>query len=105
MVDWTNVILSPGLSLAIPPAKHHKFQIFAYVACDLLWFYRNKAYHDGKIVNARFISSHINKINLEHFHAWHSRASFLEEPWTAPSDDWFKINFYTAIRETFLPKL
>jgi hypothetical protein len=100
MVDWINVILSPDLSLALPPAKRHKFQIFASVSCDLLWFYSNKAYHDGKIVDARSISTNINKITLEHFHAWNNRSSFIEESW-APPDDWFKINFDTTIRDTF----
>ncbi|XP_059428630.1 uncharacterized protein LOC132162415 [Corylus avellana] len=101
MVDWINVILSPGISLAIPLVEHHKFQIFAYVACDLLWFYRNKAYHDGKIVDARSISAYINKITLEHFHAWNIRSSLPEETWTLPSVTWFKINFDTTIRDYF----
>ncbi|XP_059428504.1 uncharacterized protein LOC132162261 [Corylus avellana] len=101
MVDWINVILSPSISLAIPPADHHKFQIFTSVPCDLLWFYRNKAYHEGKIVDARSISTHINKITLEHFHAWNITSSLTKEIWTPPSVTWFKINFVTAIKDSF----
>jgi len=28
--------------LGVPPAETHRFQIFAIVACDYLWFTRNK---------------------------------------------------------------
>jgi hypothetical protein len=44
MLDWIKVILSPGLTLKIPKEDHHRFQIFAAVTCDFLWFSRNKAY-------------------------------------------------------------
>lgn len=47
MVDWINIIITHGPLLGIPSEDHHKFQIIAAVSCDLLWFHRNKAYHDG----------------------------------------------------------
>jgi hypothetical protein len=79
----------------------HKFQIFAAVACDILWFYRNKAYHDGLSYDAISVSKHINKISLEHYQAWHSSSSTLEDTWTPPPTNWVKINFDTAIRDSF----
>lgn len=75
MRDWVKLIISPETYLNIPLANHHRFQIFAAVACDLLWFYRNKAYHDGIITGIHHISKHINIVTLEHFHAWHLMTS------------------------------
>jgi len=73
--------------LGVPPAETHRFQIFADVACDYLWFTRNKVYHDGTIPNALLISTTINKTALE--------------VWKSPSPPFFKINYDTAIRATF----
>lgn len=61
MTDWLLIILHPHRMLGVSPTKTHKFQIFAAVACDYLWFTRNKAYHDGIIPNALLISTTINK--------------------------------------------
>jgi hypothetical protein len=44
MLDWIKLIISPGSSLGIPLVDCHKFQIFAFMACDILWFYRNIAF-------------------------------------------------------------
>jgi hypothetical protein len=46
MVDWINIILFWGKHLGIPYEDHHLFQIVAFVACDLLWFYRNNGHHE-----------------------------------------------------------
>jgi hypothetical protein len=101
MVDWINIIISTGSSLGIPLVDHHKFQIFASVACDILWFYMNKALHDDLSFDAHNVSVHINKITLEHFQAWQSKSQTLVEKWTSPPLNWFKINFDTAIRDSF----
>jgi hypothetical protein len=69
MSEWISSIISPGSSIGIPLVDHHKFQIFAVVACDILWFYRNKAFHDGVSFDAISVSKYINKISLEHFQA------------------------------------
>jgi hypothetical protein len=53
----------------IPPAEAHMFQIFAIVACDYLWFTKNKAHHASLIPNVHIISSTINKTVLEHHSA------------------------------------
>jgi hypothetical protein len=79
----------------------HKFQIFAAMACDILWFYRNKAFHNGASFDARSVSMHINKISLKHFQAWHSSYQILKEKWTPPPINWAKINFNTAIWDSF----
>jgi hypothetical protein len=41
---------------------HHLFQSFVYVACDLLWFYRDKSYHEDTTQDALAISKTINKV-------------------------------------------
>jgi hypothetical protein len=56
--------------LEILLAETHRFQIFFVVACDYLWFTRNKAHHEGIIPNALIISTTINKTALEHCYAW-----------------------------------
>jgi ribonuclease HI len=47
------------------------------------------------------VSTHINKIALEHFQAWHSSSQVLLKGWVTPPPDWVKINFDTAIRDSF----
>jgi hypothetical protein len=79
----------------------HKFQIFAYVACDILWFYRNKAFYDGLTFDALKVSAHINKIAFEHFQAWNSVSDAPVEKWIPLAPNWIKINFDTAIRDNF----
>jgi ribonuclease HI len=101
MEDWIAAIISPARSLGIPLRDQHKFQIFASVACDLLWFYRNKAHHDNLTFDARSISIHVNKIALEHFQAWHSSSQVQLQAWVSPPSNWIKINFDTAIRDSF----
>jgi hypothetical protein len=46
MEAWIAAIISLEHSLGIPLRDQHKFQIFASVACDILWLYRNKALHE-----------------------------------------------------------
>ena len=70
MLDWIKLILSPGSFLGIPLVDCHKFQMFASVACDILWFYKNKAFHDGVTFEPRNVSAHISRIAFEHFQAW-----------------------------------
>jgi hypothetical protein len=92
MVDWIAAIITPDRSLGIPLKDQHKFQIFASVACDILWFYRNKALHENLSFDARSVSIHINKISLEHFQAWHSVSQVQLETWAPPPPNWIKIN-------------
>ena len=44
----------------------------------------------------------LNKITLEHFQAWESKSPTLVEKWTSPPFNWFKINFDTAIHDSYL---
>jgi hypothetical protein len=69
MEDWIASIISSERSLGIPLRDQHKFHIFASVACDILWLYRNKALHENLTFDARSVLIHINKIALEHFQA------------------------------------
>jgi hypothetical protein len=101
MVDWIKLIISPVNSLGIPLADCHRFHIFASVACDILWYYRNQAFHNGITFVARNVSMHINKIALEHFQAWQSVSSALMEKWIPSAPNWVKINFDTTIRDSF----
>jgi len=101
MQDWIKLILSLGSSLHIPRMEHHRFQIFVAVTCDLLWFYRNKAFHDGIPYDALQVSRNINKISLQHSDAWSHLSNPPTEKWMRPPSNWYKINFNTTIKDSF----
>jgi hypothetical protein len=101
MIDWLLIILHPHHMLEVPPAETQRFQIFVAVAYDYLWFIRNKAYHDGIILNALIISTTINKTTLEHFSAWKTKYNKTPDVWKSPSPPYFKINYDTAIKTSF----
>jgi hypothetical protein len=103
MVDWVKLIISPAL-LAIPPLDCDKFYIFVVVSCDLLWYYRNKAFHDALSFDALQVSQHINKVSL----IWN-----ILQPRIKPQLMWnagyrphifygYKFNFDTAIYTRYL---
>ncbi|GLT61051.1 hypothetical protein SLA2020_337860 [Shorea laevis] len=78
-------------------------RFFAAVLCDLLWFFRNKAYRDGLLFHGLFISDIINKISSEHIAAWvrvPATIPIQKEAWISLPTSWFKINFDTAIRKS-----
>ena len=82
-------------------ANCHLFQIFASILCDLLWFARNKAVHEGLIPDITTLASSIRKTTLDHAAAWQSTSSLVKEFWSPPPAGSFKVNFDTAIRDTF----
>jgi hypothetical protein len=101
-VKWIKVILTPRNFLNIPTYQHHYFQIFAAVACDLLWVSRKKAYNEGISINAISLSRRINKLAMEHSKAWLSiRPKPIIEKWIPLPQSSFKINFDTAIQDNF----
>jgi hypothetical protein len=92
-------IISPHFSFGIPPAEARLFQIFAVILCDLLWFSKNKAAHDGIIHDVMVLANSIKKTALEHYTAWKIDSQPMLEKWSPPLASVFKINFDTAIRE------
>jgi hypothetical protein len=76
--------------LGVPPAETHRFQIFAAIVCDYLWFSRNKAYHDVIIPNALRISITINRIALEHYSAWTTKYEKTPAVWKKPISSLFQ---------------
>lgn len=69
MADWLHIILYPH-TIGILASDSHFFQIFAAVACDQIWFARNKAHHENLVPNAMIISAKINRLSNEHYGAW-----------------------------------
>jgi hypothetical protein len=100
MTDWLFIILNPA-TIGIPQTATHMFQIFAAVACDQLWFSRNKAHHDKIVPNALTISTTINKLVLEHHSAWSSSLIRTPKIWQKPYSSFYKVNYDTAIRPSF----
>lgn len=76
--------------------KHHGIHhvtmefVVVPVACDYLWFTRNKAHHDGIILNALIISATINKTTLEHYSARTTKYDKTLEVWKSPSSSLFQ---------------
>jgi len=68
MIDWIQIILKPGI-MGILDSDIHLFQIFAALACDSIWFARNKVHHDNIVPNALVLSATINSTVLEHHSA------------------------------------
>lgn len=101
-MDWIKVIIFLDKFMQIPQTDHHYFQIFASLACDLLWNHRNKAYHEGTSFNALTSSRTINKVALDHYKALKALTfKPTVEKWTPPAPSYFEINFDTAIQDNF----
>jgi hypothetical protein len=100
MTNWFSIILNPT-RIDIPLEDSHKFQIFAVVACDHIWFLRNRAHHEDLVPNALAIFAHINKLVLEHSLARKTSLPRSTEVWRKPSSSYIKINYDTAIRDSF----
>jgi hypothetical protein len=101
MADWLHIILHPH-TVGIPASASHFFQIFVTVACDQIWFARNKAHHENLVPNAMTISAKINRLSNEHYGAWKIQVTPYFSAWTRPIASTFKINYDTAIMNTFL---
>jgi hypothetical protein len=99
--DWIKGIINPHLSFGIPKSDSHLFQIFASVLCDLLWFSRNKAAHDGVIPDISSLANSIKRTSLDHAVVWNSTSPSPKETWIPPPTGSFKVNFDTAIRDQF----
>jgi hypothetical protein len=101
LADWIQGILTLSSTFGIIYADSHYFQIFVYVLCDLLWFYKNQAVHKGVIPAVAFVAAYINRVSLEHYTAWSSKLHPVKEVWSKPAIGFCKVNFDTAIREAF----
>jgi hypothetical protein len=77
--NWIKGILSPHSFFGIPLADCHLFQIYAFVLCDLLWFARNKAAHEGSIPDISTLASSIRRTSFDHAAAWKSPSSLVKE--------------------------
>jgi hypothetical protein len=84
MIDWLLIILNPHNMIGIPQSEAHMFQIFVAVACNYIWFVRNKAHHGDLIPDALVISTAINKTVLEHHSAWRSKQVIIKEVRSVP---------------------
>jgi hypothetical protein len=68
--NWIKGVILPHLTFGIPKLEAHLFQIFAAVLCDLVWFSKNKAVHEGTIPNILKLANTIKKTTLAHSAAW-----------------------------------
>jgi hypothetical protein len=73
LCDWIRAILYLEPILYIPCSKLHCFQVFATVTCDLLWFHRNKAFHDGLSFDACILAKLIINNYHQHCDAWSNK--------------------------------
>lgn len=85
LCDWIRVILYPEAFLHIPCSELHRFQVFATVTCDLLWFHCNKAFHYGLSFDARILAKLIINTYHQHYDAWSNKLDPAPEKWFCPS--------------------
>jgi hypothetical protein len=52
------------------------------------------------VIFCGFIETKLSMMELQHFQAWHSSFTILEDTWIPPPINWVKINFDTAIRDS-----
>jgi hypothetical protein len=90
--NWVKGILSPHAVFGIPQDECHLFQIYSSVLCDMLWFNRNKAIHDGIIPDSLQLASSIKKAAQAHAAAWLSTPAPEAQVWIPPQKGSFKIN-------------
>jgi hypothetical protein len=100
MPDYLSIILHLE-TIGIPISDSHLFQIFATIACDQIWYARNKALHEELVPNALVISSTINRIVKNHHSAWINKLVPHQAIWKKPSPPFYKINYDTTIRQFF----
>jgi hypothetical protein len=101
LCDWVLVILYHEALLYIPCSELHRFQVFATVTCDLLWFHHNKTFHDGLSFDAHILAKLIINTYHQHCDAWSNKLDPAPEKWICPPPNWHKINFDTAIHDSF----
>jgi hypothetical protein len=77
--NWIKGIINPHSSFGIPKSDTHLFQIFAAVFCDLIWFARNKAAHEGFIPDLSILASSIRRTSLDHAAAWQPSSPLVQE--------------------------
>jgi hypothetical protein len=56
-----------------------KNNAFAVVLCDLIWFARNKAVHEGFIPDISILASSIRRTSLDHATVWQSSPPLVKE--------------------------
>ena len=99
--SWVKGIITPHTAFGIPNSDVHLFQIYASVLCDMLWFSRNKAIHEGIIPDISKLAASIKKSSLAHVAAWSNFSIKEVQAWIPPQAGHFKINFDTAVRDHF----
>lgn len=97
--NWVLAILFSCKKLVIPKHDARRFQLFASITMDLIWFFRNKLIHNAVFP---FTAKVLHQIlfNLDkHILAWNNRSS--PSLWFPPLLGSFKGNFDVTIRGSF----
>jgi hypothetical protein len=97
--DWVLAILFPCEKLVIPLHDARRFQLFASITMDLIWFSRNRLIHDAVIPSPSKVLHQILFTLDKHILAWNDRSS--HSLWFPPLLGSFKGNFDVAIRGSF----
>lgn len=82
--------------------EHHHFQLFM-LNIDIIWMTRNKLAHEGRFVDIMQLIKRVKKVSGEHLLAWQQKKGVCQpREWSPPPLGLIKVNFDTAIRETFV---
>jgi hypothetical protein len=97
--DWVLAIIFPCEKLAIHFHDARRFQLFASITMDLIWFSRNRLIHDTVIPSPSKILHQILFTLDKHILAWKDKSS--PSLWFPPLLGSFKGNFDVTIRGSF----
>jgi hypothetical protein len=98
--DWIVAILRPHLKLAIPIQEVHKFQLYAAITLDHIWFSRNQLVHQSLIPSPSRFLIQIASTMANHCKAWTD--STLSSIWFPPLLGTTKANFDVALSSNFV---
>jgi hypothetical protein len=97
--DWVLAILYPVEWLAIPKNEVRRFQIFAALTLNLIWFSRNKLIHDALQPVPSKVFKQLSSSMDHHLSAWQDVS--LPSLWTPLRLGCVKGNFDVAVRDSF----
>lgn len=97
--SWIVGILNPDSFLQIDNEDINKFQLFAVITMDNLWFYRNQVIHDQKKINILQLIEQVKKSFKDHCRAWEWKKQQKGNDMIPSPIHHISINFDVAVRD------
>ncbi|XP_075635372.1 uncharacterized protein LOC142607649 [Castanea sativa] len=96
--EWIELILNPSTHLGLNPQDAHAFTLLAAIACDRIWWSRNKLVFDSSPPASPIdVTADINRSFSAYSNAWKLKMQPTISAWEPPPPGWVKFNFDVAI--------